>query len=139
MKELYEKHGAKLHYLLVGGWNTVFGYGVFVALYYATAPLNFHYEFVLILCQIISVTNAYILYKKLVFKTKGNVVREYFRFCTFYWLSFIANLVLLPVLVEGLHQDPMMSQGILTLGTAAMSYLWHAHYTFALASKGGLR
>jgi putative flippase GtrA len=135
----YEKHGAKLQYLVVGAWNTIFGYGVFVALYYATARINIHYEVVLTLSQIISITNAYILYKKFVFKTKGNVVHEYFRFCTFYWLSFMANLCLLPVLVEGLHQDPMMSQGILTLGTAIMSYLWHANYTFAFVSKAGLR
>ena len=139
MKELYEKHGTKLHYLLVGGWNTIFGYGVFVGLYYATAGLNIHYEVVLVLSQIISVTNAYILYKRLVFRTRGNVVQEYFRFCTFYWLSFLANLLLLPVLVEVLHQDAMMSQGILTLGTAAMSYLWHANYTFAFVSKARLR
>jgi putative flippase GtrA len=139
VKALYEKHGAKLQYLLVGVWNTIFGYGVFVALYYATAGVNIHYEVVLILSQVISVTNAYILYKKFVFRTKGNVVQEYFRFCTFYWLSFMANLLLLPVLVEVLHQDPMMGQGILTLITAAMSYLWHANYTFAFASKAGLR
>jgi putative flippase GtrA len=139
VKVLYGKHAAKLQYLFVGVWNTLFGYGAFVALYYATAGLNIHYEVLLVLSQIISVTNAYILYKTLVFKTKGNVVREYVRFCTFYWLSFIANLLLLPVLVEGLHQGPMMSQGILTLGTAAMSYLWHAHYTFGFASKAGLR
>jgi hypothetical protein len=32
----------------------------------------------------------------------------------------------------------MLSQGLLTLGMAVMSYLWHAHYTFAF-SKAGLR
>jgi len=139
MRELYKKHGAKLHYLLIGIWNTIFGYGVFVALYYWTARFNIHYEVVLVLSQIISVTNAYILYKKFVFRTKGNFVQEYFRFCTFYWLSFMTNIFLLPLLVEVLRQDPMLSQGLLTLGTAAMSYFWHANYTFAFVSKAGLR
>ncbi len=139
MKELYEKHRAKIQYLLVGGWNTIFGYAVFVALYYATPRFTLHYEVVLILSQIINVTNAYILYKNFVFRSKGHFFQEYCRFCAFYWLSFVVNLVLLPLLVEWLHQDPMLSQGLLTLGTAVTSYFWHANYTFSLASKAGSR
>jgi putative flippase GtrA len=137
VKALYEKHGAKLQYFLVGVWNTIFGYGVFVALYYATDRVNIHYEIVLVLSQIISVTNAYILYKKFVFRTKGNFFQEYFRFCTFYGLSILANLVLLPFLVEVLHQDPMLSQGLLTVATAVTSYFWHANHTFSFAGKAG--
>ena len=139
MKALYDKHGAKLQYLLVGVWNTMFGYGVFVALYYWTARFNLHYEAVLILSQIINVTSAYILYKKFVFRTKGNFFQEYCRFCTFYWLSFAANLVLLPFLVEVLRQEPMLSQGLLIAGTAMASYFWHTNYTFTLVSKTGSR
>ena len=135
MKELYEKHGAKLHYLLVGGWNTIFGYGVFVALYYVTAPLSIHYEVVLILSQIINVTSAYLLYKRFVFRTKGNYFQEYCRFWAFYWLSLLANVVLLPILVELLHQDLILSQGLLIVASAVTSYFWHANHTFSLADK----
>jgi putative flippase GtrA len=137
VKELYEKYSEKLKYLLVGGWNTLFGYAVFVALYRSTASLHIHYEAVLVLSQIINITSAYILYKRFVFRTKGHFIKEYYRFCTFYWLSFVANLALLPLLVEWLHQDPMLSQGLLTVGTAVTSYFWHANYTFRLASKAG--
>jgi putative flippase GtrA len=135
VKALYEKHVAKLQYLLIGAWNTIFGYGVFVLLYYATAGVNIHYEVVLILSQVISVTNAYILYKRFVFKTRGNFFQEYFRFCTFYSLSVLANLVFLPLLVEVLHQDPMLSQGALTVATAVTSYFWHANHTFSFGGK----
>ena len=135
MKQLYIKHAQKLHYLLIGGWNTAFGYGVFIALYYGTARFNIHYVVVLVLSQIINVTSAYFLYKRFVFKTKGNLIREYCRFCTFYWLSFAANLILLPASVELLGLNPVISQGLLIIITAVTSYLWHANYTFSPASK----
>ncbi len=132
MKQLYLRHAQKLHYLLIGGWNTVFGYGVFIALYYGTAHFNIHYVVVLVLSQVINVTSAYFLYKRFVFKTKGNLIREYCRFCTFYWLSFAANLILLPASVELLGLNPVISQGLLIVVTAVTSYLWHARYTFRL-------
>ncbi|WP_447984329.1 GtrA family protein [Nitrospira sp. Nam74] len=137
MKALYEKHGVKLHYLLVGGWNTIFGYGVFVVLHYATVPLHIHYEVVLILSQIISVTSAYLLYKKFVFRTKGHYFQEYCRFWAFYWLSLLANVVLLPLLVEVLHQDLILSQALLIVLSAVTSYFWHANHTFSFARKAG--
>ena len=137
MKALYVKHGVKLHYLLVGGWNTIFGYGVFVALHYVTAPIHIHYEVVLILSQIISVTSAYLLYKKFVFRTKGHYFQEYCRFWAFYWLSLLANVMLLPLLVEVLHQDLILSQALLIVVSAATSYFWHAHHTFSFARKAG--
>ncbi len=130
MKRLYAKHAQKLQYFLIGGWNTVFGYGVFIALYYGTAPFHIHYVILLLLSQVINVTSAYLVYKRFVFKTKGNLIREYCRFCTFYWLSFAANLILLPALVELLGLNPVIGQGLLIIVTAVTSYLWHAHYTF---------
>lgn len=137
MKELYEKHGTKLHYLLVGGWNTIFGYGVFVGLYYVTAPLSIHYEVVLVFSQIINVTSAYLLYKRFVFRTKGHYFQEYCRFWAFYWLSLLANVVLLPLLVEFLHQDLILSQGLLIVASAVTSYFWHANHTFSFVGKAG--
>ncbi|MEO7860821.1 MAG: GtrA family protein [Nitrospirales bacterium] len=132
MKKLYARHSQKIQYLLIGGWNTVFGYGVFTALYYyGTARFNLHYIIPLLLSHAISVTSAYLIYKRFVFKTKGNFIREYCRFCTFYWFSLAANLILLPALVEVAGMNPIISQGLLIIVAAVTSYLWHAHYTFS--------
>lgn len=132
MKQLYARHSKKFLYLLIGGWNTVFGYAVFTALYYyGTARFHLHYVILLLLSQVINVTSAYLVYKRFVFKTKGNLIREYCRFCTFYWLSFAANLILLPALVELFGLDPVISQGLFIIVAAVTSYLWHAHYTFS--------
>jgi putative flippase GtrA len=132
VKQLYRRHAQKLQYLLIGGWNTVSGYGVFIAIFYGTARFNLHYVVVLLLSQIINVTSAYLLYKKFVFKTSGNYLQEYFRFWTFYWVSLLGNFMLLPLLVELLWFNPVVAQGFLTITTAMISYFWHANYTFGL-------
>ena len=132
MKQLYARHSQKLQYLLIGGWNTVFGYAVFTALYYyGTTRFHLHYVIPLLLSHLISVTSAYLVYKRFVFKTKGNFIREYWRFCTFYWFSLAANLILLPALVELCGMNPVISQGLFIIVAAVTSYLWHAHYTFS--------
>jgi len=132
VKKLYARHSQKIQYLLIGGWNTAFGYAVFTALYYyGTARFHLHYVIPLLLSHVISVTSAYLVYKRFVFKTKGNLIREYCRFCTFYWFSLAANLILLPALVELFGLDPVISQGLFIIVAAVTSYLWHAHYTFS--------
>lgn len=132
MKQLYARHSQKLQYFLVGGWNTVFGYAVFAALYYyGSARFHLHYVIPLLLSHVISVTGAYLAYKRFVFKTNGNFIREYYRFCTFYWFSLAANLVLLPALVEFFKLDPVVSQGLFIIVAAVTSYLWHSCYTFS--------
>ncbi len=117
---------------MVGGWNTLFYCLVFVGLYYGPsyfgAPL--HYMVVLLGTQIISLTHAFFLNKKFVFKTKGNVLREFSRFGVFYWLSFGVNLLLLPFLVEFLHWPPVLSQGLLIGIAIVCSYFWHSLVTF---------
>jgi putative flippase GtrA len=86
---------------------------------------------VLLVTQIISLASAFILNKKFVFQTKGNVLREFGRFGIFYWLSFGANIALLPILVEFLNWPPVFSQGLLICITIVGGYFWHSLVTFA--------
>jgi len=39
LSALYDAHGLKLRFLVVGVWNTVFGYGLFVVLLFALKPV----------------------------------------------------------------------------------------------------
>ena len=95
MKHFYKKHQEKIDYLLVGGWNTIFGYLVFVLLYYLFSS-KIHYILLFILSNILSITNAYIGNKVFVFKTQGNYIREYLRFYVVYGGAMMLNCVLLP-------------------------------------------
>lgn len=133
MKKLIDRYWKTIAYVLIGGWNTVFYCVVFASLYYVPAYFGvpLHYMVVLLGTQIISLANAFVLNKKFVFQTKGNLLREFGRFGIFYWLSFGANIVLLPFLVEFLNWPPVFSQGLLIFIAIVGGYFWHSLVTFA--------
>ncbi len=129
MKQFLTKHEQKIRYLIIGGWNTVFGYGVFVALYFWFAD-SIHYLVILSISYILSITNAYIGYKLLVFRTKGNILREYLRFYVVYGASFLFNLATLPLFVEILNLNMYAAQAIVTMITILGSYVMHKNFSF---------
>lgn len=129
MKATLEQHGSKIAYLIVGGWNTVFGYGAFSLLYHLFSQ-RFHFVFILIVSYVLSITNAYTGYKVFVFRTKGNVLREYLRFYAVYGGSFLLNLILLPFFMNSLLLNAYISQAIIMAVTIIGSYVIHKKYTF---------
>jgi len=129
MKRLYEQHSEKINYLLVGGWNTAVGYGAFVALYHLLGH-QVHYLFILVLSNIISITNAYVGYKIFVFKTEGNYLREYARFYVVYGSAFLFNFVLLPLCVEIFRLSPVIAQAGLMFINVIFSYFGHKNFSF---------
>ncbi|MGD9971110.1 MAG: GtrA family protein [Sulfuricurvum sp.] len=132
MKQFVARHEQKVRYLLIGGWNTLFGYGVFAGLYFWLKDST-HYIAILSLSYILSITNAYIGYKLFVFKTRGNILREYFRFYMVYGASFLFNLVSLPVLIETLNFNMYIAQALITLLTIIGSYVLHKKFSFKVA------
>jgi putative flippase GtrA len=129
MRKLYRQHREKINYLLVGGWNTVFGYFVFAGLYFLLHQ-DLHYMVLFIISNIISITNAYIGYKVFVFKTKGNYLKEYLRFYVVYGAAMALNLVLLPLAVELFRLSPVIAQGGLVFVNVLFSYVGHKRYSF---------
>lgn len=129
MRKLYHQHWEKVNYLLVGGWNTIFGYAAFVALYFLLAD-RIHYLILLIVSNILGITNAYIGYKIFVFKTRGDYWREYMRFYVVYGSATALNFVLLLVCVEVLKLSPPVAQGGLIFLNVIFSYFGHKHFSF---------
>jgi len=67
-------------YLLVGAWNTLFGYGTFALFTAVLNPIVPHsYIWASLLSSLLNITVAYFGYKWFVFKTKGNYLREWMR------------------------------------------------------------
>lgn len=127
--DFLKTHKEKLLYLIVGGWNTLFGYGIFVCLHYLFLTL-FNYIVILVISYIVSITNAYIGYKLFVFKTRGNILQEYFKFYIVYGGAFVFNLIALPFFVEILLWDIYLAQAIITLATIIGSYTMHKKFSF---------
>lgn len=131
MKQFITKHEQKLRYLIIGGWNTVFGYGVFAGLYFWLEG-SIHYLWILSISFVISVANAYLGYKLFVFKTQGNIVSESLRVYLVYGVSFFFNLMMLPFLVEILHINIYFSQAFVIIVTIIGSYVMHKNFSFRL-------
>ncbi len=123
----------KINYLLVGAWNTAFSYLAFAALYFLLRTV-LHYEVLLVVSSILSITNAYIAYKLFVFKTKGHYLREYSRFYVVYGGSLLMNLVLLPVFVVIFGLSPLAAQAGLSVFTVVFSYYGHRNFSFKPAA-----
>lgn len=134
--ELIKKHEEKIRYLFVGGWNTLFGYLAFAVLY---AWLGKIWPSVLIITvgYVIGITNSYICYKFLVFKTKGNYLREYLRFYVVYGLAYVINIILFPIAVGRLKINPFIAQAAIVFVTVLISYTGHKRFSFKNANALG--
>lgn len=126
-------------YLAVGVCNTVFGYAVYAGL---TALLTAHIPFAYVLASVIgsliTITFAFFLYKRFVFKTKGNSLREWSRCIVVYSGAIILGAAVLPVIVFLLrHLTPADKSapyiaGAIQMGAAVVaSFLGHKNFSFA--------
>jgi putative flippase GtrA len=137
MKDLLIKHNLKLRFLIVGGWNTIFGYLVFVLLETLfskiLSPRYVAYMSAMVLGQIIAVINAFIFHKHFTFRsrTKGKeMLKEFFRFTTTYIFTFVLSLIFLPILVEVFNIMPKIAGAILTFIISIVSYIGHSQFSF---------
>jgi putative flippase GtrA len=125
-------------YLMVGMWNTVFGYSLYAVFTALLMPkLRFGYILAAIFSNLISITVAYFGYKFFVFKTHGNYLAEWFRCILVYGSGMLPGLVLLPLVVEGLHHEFQLERsgpyiaGALVMGlTVIYTFFGHKHFSF---------
>jgi putative flippase GtrA len=118
-----------LRYLLVGGFNTAFGFALF-ALMLRLADDRVHYMVVLIAVTVIAVLTAFVGYRIFVFRVQGNVLTDLARFSLVYAVALAVNLVALPVLVEGFQVPVLPAQAAVVGGTIALSFIAHRSFSF---------
>jgi putative flippase GtrA len=130
----YFRRREQLLYLVVGGWNTVFGYGTWALLQYLLGDY-LPYLVVLLLAWPVNVLNAYLGYRHIVFRSRGPVLKELPRFSLVYLATLVANLALLPIALGVLPFNIYVVQAIFTGVVVVSSYLGHKYFSF----RGGLR
>lgn len=121
--------GRIIRFLITGVWNTVFGVLVYIVLYKCLKPWV-NYLVLLIPANILAITNAYVCYKLFVFKTRGNVVREYARFYVVYGGAALLGFALMFCLVDGFGLNPVTAQIMCVPISVIFSYVSHRNYSF---------
>lgn len=144
-------------YLLVGIWNTLFGYVMFVLFNHLLTPVIHNQYFTAITASVLGniagITNAFIGYKYIVFKSRGNFLREYLRCYLVYGAAIAVNLLALPLLMALLNrylavhpmtlfpssklqfildtsQSANIAAAMLISVTVTMSYFGHRNFSF---------
>lgn len=122
-------HNEKIRYLIIGVFNTFFGYSVFAILWMLWGKA-LHYVGILSISHAINVTCAFFAYRIFVFRKKGDGLGDFVRFNTVYLGAFIFNIVVLPILIEVMHFHPLVAQAFVIILTVVTSYILHRRFSF---------
>jgi putative flippase GtrA len=125
-------------YLLVGAWNTLFGYGSYVFFTAMLSPMFSHsYVVASVISSLLNITVSFLGYKWFVFKTKGNYLREWIRCVGVYSGGILFGVLTLPVLVVLIRrntrfvaQAPYIAGALLTGFMVVYSFVGHKKFSF---------
>lgn len=120
---------APLRYLIVGGWNFVFGYGIFAFLYWV---FNGHWPDWLIatVAAILGITMSYLTHRFITYRSHGCWWKEYLRFYVVYGGQSLLNVFLIWLLVTKFQYNAYVIQLIINLALVIASYWAHKFYSF---------
>jgi len=139
-------HQTKMRFLLVGIWNTIFGYLAFVGLNYLASQFIFQknyvaYMFAAVISNILAIINAYLFHKYVTFRSdvrSKEIIQEFFRFASTYLFTIFLALTLLPIIVEVIQIEPKIAGGILVPITTVISYFGHSRFSFRRRALSGI-
>ena len=96
-----------------------------------------NYLLIGIAVQILAVTNAFLCYKWIVFRTHGNYLREYLKCWTVYGSSALIGTAGMILLVELAGMNPIRANILITALSVIWSYLGHRFFSFRSGKKSG--
>jgi putative flippase GtrA len=116
-------------FLLAGGYNTVFGYCVFTGLF-VLAGEKIHYLVIAAIAHVIAVISAFVVHRRLVFRSTAPWQPSFFRFCLSQLAAFILGIIGLYGLVEFGHFNPLLAQAAITVISVALTSTLHRRFSF---------
>ena len=131
----------RVAFLLVGGFNTAVGFGLFVVFDLTVgravdASINRVVgSLVTLACShVIAVLVAFVMYRRFVFRVRRHVWRDLLRFQAVYLVSTGINAIVLPILVQfGVHR--ILAQLMILGVTVTISYLGHKNFSFRRSGR----
>ena len=121
--------GEAFRFLVIGGWNTAFGYLSFLV-FYLFLQGHLHYLLIAVLAYFVATINAYACHRWLTFRSRGSVLGEFLRFTLTQAVALGFNLAGLWLLVEIAHLNLLASQAVVMVVTVVLTYVAHRRITF---------
>lgn len=118
-----------ISYLVVGAWNTAFGYAATVGILYLLRGSS-HITVNAMLASVVCISMSFITYKIFVFKTKGQWIREYLKCYVVYGGTSLLGIVGLWWFVDVLSIPIWLSQLILMTFSVVVGFIGHSTFTF---------
>lgn len=137
---VHDRHGEKIRFLVVGGWNTLFGIAVLWVLdrYIPYDPGNLVQKQLLLVANwLISVTHNFVTFKFIVFRSRGPWLREYGRVYVTYVTTFLIQSVMTLLISEVFGLRVFWANLPTIVVVAVVSYLGHKHFTFRRHESSG--
>ncbi len=121
----------RVRFVVVGGVNTVVGYGLFVV-FQLLLGRYIGYLGSLYASYALATVLAFVLHRRFTFRAhgSGNGFVEFLRFESVYVVSLVSNTVLLAVLVEWARWSPYIAQAAIVVVTTVLSYIGHKWFSF---------
>ncbi|GAA3653200.1 GtrA family protein [Microbacterium marinilacus] len=122
----------RVAFLIVGAVNTGVGFvwfTLFSLLFRHWWPDEHATVFAVILCaHIMSTLSAFVFYRKLVFRVRGHLWLDFWRFQLVYLGAFLLNILIVPLLK--LWMDEILAQLLFTVVTVFISWFGHSRFSF---------
>jgi putative flippase GtrA len=115
-------------YLLAGGSCSVLYLVVFAAGLRGWPHVG--YLWIVLLAQAVTISVAFPVYRRFVFRSHGRVVPDFARFMSVWVAGLVASVVGVPVLVEFFGVDPLIGQVAAVVVLPVVNYLGHRFLSF---------
>lgn len=120
----------RMRFVLVGAWNTVIGYLIFVAVH-LLAEKKLHPIATLLVAYAISLPQAFLTQRLMVFRSEGDWRLQFLRFASANSVIFFSNLFFLPIATTASGAGPLLVQACFVVVSTLASYVVHRHFSFA--------
>lgn len=128
VEKIWFKLPQKLRYLLVGGFNTAAVYILFAA---AVCWGKLSYQTAIILVYVIGVNVSIFTMRYYVFRSSGNLKREYVRAWSVYFVTMLINYAAMFVMVDVCAVNELAAQAVYTVCITILTYILHKYFSFS--------
>lgn len=128
MKKYWFKISDKIRFILIGGLNATVSY----AIYSCTCLIlgANAYQIALAIAWVLSSVISFTTQKFLVFRGRGNWIKEYLKCCSTWFFSYLINAGLLEIFVKYLKLNVFIAQIIATMIAAIFTYILFKKFAF---------